>query len=554
MFGRSKNTTKQVPAAKPAPAIHVQPGTRIALGTLLDDFPRGDPSPTRTDTSFTAPNARFREPDPSAGVFAFGKGGPSTAMFLGIVGGTVVNAGTKDSYVMGGSPIGITDDRHICTIAGSRAGKGRAAIVPNILTYPGSVLAIDPKGELATMTARHRRDGLNQSVYVLDPFNVASGAAIDSRRRFNPLAAMSDETLIEDAALIADALVIVEGKDPHWDESAKGFIEGVILHVRTARQYEGSRTLTTVRTLITLGADDASETTGRSLAALAVDMQNNGGPNDVDEAVRKAGADFFERSPKERDSVLSTTRRHLKFLDYPGIQRVSEGHDLNINTLKTEKTTVYLCLPARHIGTCSRWLRLFVNLTLQAMERVRTPPVDGIPVLCCLDEFASLGKLRQIEDAAGQIAGFGVKLWPVLQDLGQLKALYSERWETFLGNAGVLQFFGNNDLATLEWVSKRLGKTTIRVSAETSVTPGQRAEGSLGQSWSYQTYDLLGVDEAARFFRRTDRKMRQLIIAADIGAPLVLQRAYFDKHELFRGLYDEPPDHVKPFAMGDNAP
>ena len=61
--------------------------------------------------------------------------------------------------------------------------------------------------------------------------------------------------------------------------------------------------------------------------------------------------------------------------------------------------------------------------------------------------------MRQIEDAAGQIASYGVKLWPILQDLGQLKALYKERWETFMGNAGVLQFFGNNDLTTLEWIS-----------------------------------------------------------------------------------------------------
>ena len=106
-------------------------------------------------------------------------------------------------------------------------------------------------------------------------------------------------------------------------------------------------------------------------------------------------------------------------------------------------------------------MRLFVNLALQAMERTPGYPAAGSPVLFVLDEFASLGHMRQIEDAAGQIASYGVKLWPILQDLGQLKALYKERWETFMGNAGVLQFFGNNDLTTLEWISKRLGTTTI---------------------------------------------------------------------------------------------
>ncbi|MFL5266191.1 MAG: type IV secretory system conjugative DNA transfer family protein, partial [Stellaceae bacterium] len=75
-------------------------------------------------------------------------------------------------YVTGGHAVGVDDDRHVCTFAGSRSGKGRAAIVPNMLHYPGSVLATDPKGELATMTAR-RRVEMGQKVYVLDPFGVA---------------------------------------------------------------------------------------------------------------------------------------------------------------------------------------------------------------------------------------------------------------------------------------------------------------------------------------------------------------------------------------------
>jgi hypothetical protein len=41
-------------------------------------------------------------------------------------------------------------------------------------------------------------------------------------------------------------------------------------------------------------------------------------------------------------------------------------------------------------------------------------------VLVVLDEFATLGHMQQVEDSAGQIAGHGVKLWPILQDLSQL--------------------------------------------------------------------------------------------------------------------------------------
>ena len=63
---------------------------------------------------------------------------------------------------------------------------------------------------------------------------------------------LDNKTIIEDAGLIADALVVtVAGaKDPHWDESAKNFIEGLILHVATDPRHEGARTLITVRDLI----------------------------------------------------------------------------------------------------------------------------------------------------------------------------------------------------------------------------------------------------------------------------------------------------------------
>lgn len=66
-----------------------------------------------------------------------------------------------------------------------------------------------------------------------------------------------------------------------------------------------------------------------------------------------------------------------------------------------------------------------------------------------------------IERATGYIAGFGVKIWSILQDLSQLKDIYPKRWETFLGNAGILTAFGNVDLTTQEYLSKRGGQCEI---------------------------------------------------------------------------------------------
>lgn len=496
------------------------------MGNVFAGLTRGVPGVAPREMA--PPAATFEDPSDIAAASSL-RYSPDK-LFLGLIGAQIARAANGERFAQGGQEIGIGDDRHALTIAGSRAGKGRAAIIPNMLRYAGSVLAIDPKGELALATAA-ARERLDHRVMVLDPFGTTGDALARYKTSFNPLAAMRLASAVEDAMLITDALVIPGTGDPHWDESARTLIEGLILEVATAARFEGRRTLIAVRDLLAEGepSGSSSEDAPTGMEMLEAYMRESEEP-----AVRRAAADFFERPDRERDSVLSTARRHLRALAFPEIAASLSGHGFDLSELKTGRASIYLCLPGRHMGTCGRWLRLFVNLALQAMERTPGYPAAGCPVLFVLDEFASLGHMRQIEDAAGQIAGYGVKLWPILQDLGQLKALYRERWETFMGNAGVLQFFGNNDLTTLEWVSKRLGTTTIEQISASAITPGASKAGATGESYSPRTTPVLEPDEIALVFGRADPLLRQLIIRAGY-APMILQRAYYDKHGAFTG-------------------
>lgn len=469
---------------------------------------------------------------------------------------------------LGSNLVGIKDDRHIMTVAGSRSGKS-VHLANNLFHYRGSCLVIDPKGELANLTAQRRKKGLGQDVYILDPFKKCRKDLEECRASYNPLSilTMDNPTFLEDAGLIADALVIGnQYADPHWDESARNFLEGVILHVATKANLFGPRNLVTVFQTINqkslkedkeFSEGDGEDENGpeeevTSLEALKLDMFANVQNlkeraslegerlNDIADALEAAAVDFFDKPDRERDSVLSTVRRHIKFLGYSSIQSVLVDHDFDLTALKTNPKgmTVYLCLPAGRMGACNRWLRLFVNLVLEAMERVETLP--DLPVLLCLDEFPILGYMKQIEDAAGQIAGFGVKLWPILQDLGQLKSLYRDRWETFMGNAGVIQFFGNNDLTTLEYIQKRLGKTALEIKRK-------RDEPSLSGKEHQpivphiEHHDLVTVDEAARYFGRSDNLKRQLVLIEGVG--MVIQRVEHYNPESpgylqFKGLLD----------------
>jgi type IV secretion system protein VirD4 len=226
----------------------------------------------------------------------------------------------------------------------------------------------------------------------------------------------------------------------------------------------------------------------------------------------------------------------MKFCDYDGIQSVFDGHDFDLNELKTGKMTLYLVLPATRLSTCKGLICIFLNLTLAMVEVETTKP--EYPILAILDELPVLGYMKQLEDAIGQVAGLGLRLHCILQDLGQLKAIYGDRFESFLANSGVLNFFGNTDAFTSQWISDYLGKTAIRVAEQNALSIADKKQGRPSQNFRNQVTELLSPSEVRRYIARSDYLNRQLVIFPG-QRPWVLQKANYDQHELFKGRFDE---------------
>ena len=423
-----------------------------------------------------------------------------------------------------GREVGCGDDRHAVLVAGSRAGKGRSVLIPNLLRWPGSCVVNDPKGENATITAAIRAARPGHTVAVVDPKGAAK--VPDALRvTFNPLDLIDgdDDDAIDLAAAIGDAVMIGsgDGKDVHWNESARQVFEAVLLHVATTEEGP-ARSLVRVRQLLTLGdperadiltalnrAENPDDCASVSpFEALWSSMAQSEAANPaVRDVIAGAANSVLDMGDNERGSVLSTARRNTKFIDSPWMRRCLEGggRRFDIDALKSEPggVTVYLCLSARFIPTHARFLRLVLNLMLFRMEaQGLDKPACGHSVLYILDEAAALGRMEAIEKAAGLMAGYGVKLWTVLQDLGQLKRHYKESWETFLGNAGVMQFFANSDMTTLEWLSKRLGQTEV-IRETRSTSTSQTTSKSLSQSrtentgWSTSSGQTRGQSDMA---------------------------------------------------------
>ncbi len=334
------------------------------------------------------------------------------------------------------------------------------------------------------------------------------------RASFNPLALLRADSplVVDDAALLAEGLILPgDGHgDDHWTETARNLVRGIVLHLVST--YEAP-TLFDVRRLLTQGEKAAFEAAAevrrrykaRVAAARAAhekELQDDPDTelflpeepegllpdtirnpfvfllwqmerNDAFEGVIAGTAEsLLGTGENERGGILSTARRNTAFLDTLGerykdtLAGAFRPFDPDFLKSAPQGVSVYLCLPAERMGTHGRWLRLMIGLFLERMQRQLVAPASGVPVLFLLEEFFALGTMPAIEKAAGYAAGFGVKLWVILQDLQQLKSLYRTSWQTFLANAGMVQIFGASDADTLEYASKSLGDYEVsRVTA-----------------------------------------------------------------------------------------
>lgn len=396
-------------------------------------------------------------------------------------------------------------DRHLLTCAPTRSGKGVSAIIPTLLTYEGSAVVIDPKAENAIRTAEARA-GMGQRVHLIDPWGLTRAHLSKMQAaRFNPLdwiiAESPDAT--DNAMLLADALVMSNqaAKEPFWDEEARALLAGIILHVATSSSEAENKHLGRVRDILSCPEP--------VLEDILIDMAESALPLVSSTAARTAGKD-----PKLRANVLTTAQSHTHWLENPAIRDSLSASDVDFANLKTQKETVYLILPADRLSTYGRWLRVIVQqaITVNARNIAAKPER---PVLFLLDEMAALGPLTAVRDAYGLMAGYGMQLWGIVQDLSQLKRLYGDGWETFVGNSGVVQYFGSRDLMTAQYMSHLCGKTTVKNFSLSIVFGGG---GSSTRSVSEVQRDLAYPDELM-----TLRRGSQLVFVEN-GYPIYAER------------------------------
>jgi type IV secretion system protein VirD4 len=378
-----------------------------------------------------------------------------------------------------GQVIRYDGDAHLITVAPTRSGKGRDVLIPALLEYSGSCIVIDPKGQLAAVT-KAQRERMGQRVIVLNPFNLLPDE-LGPTAQYNPMVSLDPQadSFGADCDTLADAIVTNDNRgENHWSDSARQLVSGIMMHL-AAHEPTDDKHLPMMRKIVT------GPTSGlRWFVKTAMKADAEGFI-----AAKLARFEDVNEESRELLGIISTANTQTGFIGNKAIAESLRGSDFRFRDLKNTPTTVYLVLPAKYIESCGKWFRLVIA---SALADLWSETRGVVPVLAILDEFAQLGRLQAIENAMGLAAGFGLQLWPVLQDLTQLKEHYHDRWETFLGAAAVRQFFAPREQFTADYISKMCGVKTV-------VTQGQSVQHAAellekdrtGASWGQQSQPLL---------------------------------------------------------------
>ena len=335
---------------------------------------------------------------------------------------------------------------HVLCFAPTRSGKGVGLVIPSLLTWPGSAIVHDIKGENWDLTAGWRaRFG---RVLLFDPTNAASAA-------YNPLLEVRrGEREVRDVQNIADILVDPEGqleRRNHWEKTSHSLLVGAILHVLYA---EKDKTLAGVAALLS----DPRRPIAATLTAMMRTPHLGDRPHPV---VAQAARELLNKADNERSGVLSTAMSFLSLYRDPVIAAVTRRCDWRIDDLVSDAQplTLYLVVPPSDISRTKPLVRLILNQIGRRLTEELHNTNRKHRLLFMLDEFPALGRLDFFESQLAFMAGYGLKAFLIAQSLNQIEKAYGQN-NAILDNCHVRVAFATNDERTAKRLSDALGTTT----------------------------------------------------------------------------------------------
>ncbi len=368
----------------------------------------------------------------------------------------------------GGGLLTFGGAEHVLLYAPTRSGKGVGVVIPNLLAWPGSVVVLDVKRENWAATAGFRA-AHGQTVHLFDPLDPEGRTA-----RYNPLGHIDRRdpiAVLDELQKIAVMLLPTPPtSDPFWAEAARtGFI-GVGAMV--AESPELAFTLGVIYREITRGDVRAR------LTARIAERARDGRP--FSPGCVQALADFCDTAENTFASVRQTLSTRLNLWLNPRVCAATAASDFDLQTLRARPQSIYLATSPDNLARVAPLYGLVAQQLVDLNTReAPDPEAHPVQVLVLLDEFARLGHAAVLARAFSYVAGYGLRLLPVLQSPAQLRQEYGpDLAEEIISNCGVEVVFTPKDLRLARELSGRLGDTTVRTlsrSRPSGLSPGHRS-------------------------------------------------------------------------------
>ena len=351
----------------------------------------------------------------------------------------------KDGIVLGkksGRYLIFEGNEHCIVEAPTRSGKGIGIVIPNLLSWPGSTVVLDVKRENYDVTAGFRAKH-GQAVYLFNPTDTEGRTA-----RYNPLSYIdrqdADQVIIELQKIATMLFVPPERGEPFWTDSARTAFVGVGAYLAQA---DGPFTIGAIYRLMTMG--DTRGTFRRILDDRSLRLSAG---------CRNALADFTSGADNTFAGIVQTVTSKLSLWLNPRVDAATEDSDFDLRELRMRPMSVYLGVSPDELDRVAPLYNLLfqqlIDLNVRELPDARTP----ISVLVLLDEFARLGRAQVIAGAFSYVAGYGIRLLPVIQSRSQLRAVYGEHVaDEIVANCGVEIAFTPKELRVANELSERIG-------------------------------------------------------------------------------------------------
>jgi type IV secretion system protein VirD4 len=305
------------------------------------------------------------------------------------------------------------------------------------LSYPGSIIVMDIKGELYQVTSRRRRKMDNQT-FALDPWHLVTEQS-HGLNLFD-LMTLPGSDIDTDSEMLASLLAVGNeyAHDPFWNNMANGLIAGLIAHI--ASYSPNDRHLGYLRAW--LYHDDMDMAIATMLDKKAVKSR----------MARDQFIAYLNAPPREtRPGIRTMACSYINALCSDAVEKCLRKSSFSLRDLYDGKPlTIYIVIPPDKLDSHKALLRLWVGTLLTTVMRRKNMPRQR--TLFLLDECAQLGTLPMLRQAITLLRGSGLQTWTFWQDLSQLRQCYPDDWRTIVNNCDVLQVFGigNRNMAK-EW-------------------------------------------------------------------------------------------------------